>query len=80
MARTYRGGYARSQATHAPAWKRQADGPGDTKVKAAHVAATKAAERQAVRVALAQGLEPEPSRWLGWWHMPPAPKPLSPDF
>jgi hypothetical protein len=76
MARTYRSGYPRTQATHAPAWKRRADGGSDTKVKADHVGSTKAAERRAVRSALRQGLEPAPTRWMAWHHLPPAPRPL----
>ena len=81
MARTYRHSYARTLATHAPAWQRKADGfCADTTVKSWHVGPTKAAERQAVRTALRKGLEPAPTRWMAWWHLPPIPRPLPVDL
>lgn len=76
MARTYRSGYPR-RTWDTPEWERRADGGSDTKNKREHVAVTKAAERQAVRTALRKGLEPAPTRWVSWWTLPPAPRPIS---
>lgn len=78
MARTYRSGYPR-QCWDTAEWERTADGGSDTKVKAEHVAQTKAAERQAVRTALRRGLEPAPTKWVRWHILPPAPRPIPVD-